>query len=144
MFQQHHKDALLHYRPIRQPADHEQGATALTVLLALTATVAVALAIMAAASDALSTYQHGQHVADMMAVTLMQESPLVGGVGTPDRGLLTRIAIHEHVQVINVDTTGWPLEIRVHIRAEPTGVLRGLWSGVLAEGAAEVIPPPTQ
>ena len=119
----------------------ERGAVGLATLIVLSAVIVTMSLVLVATVDALATANRGQHGADILAIAAMEASPLAGGAGQVNRPHLDRLARRHGVILDQVDTTGWPLRVRVTIRAEPDGLLQSVWSGVHHSSTAEVVPP---
>lgn len=118
----------------------DRGAVGLATILVMTAMLIAMALIMVAVVDVVATKQRGQHVADMIAVAAMQHSPLTGGSGEVDREALGTIAKGQKTSLLAVDTTGWPLTVRITIRAQPYGLLNGILTGAAFTSTAEVVP----
>lgn len=98
--------------------------------------------VLVSVVDALATMQRGQHAADIIAIAAMERSPLAGGAGEVDEPALQQLAKTQGVDLLAVDTTSWPLEVGIRIRAGPYTPFLGFWAGPILASRAEVIPPP--
>lgn len=121
---------------------HDHGAVGLATLLALSVALITAMLLLVTAVDALATLQRGQHAADIIAIAAMERSPLAGGTGSVDQAVLTQLATSQGVTLRDVDTTSWPLEVGIRVRAGPHTPLARIWAGPECSSRAEVIPPP--
>ncbi|MGH8902205.1 MAG: hypothetical protein ACRDYA_11120, partial [Egibacteraceae bacterium] len=63
--------------------------------------------------------------ADAAALAAMAASPVVSGAGLPEREA-ARAASANGARLVEVDTAGWPLRVRVTVEVQPGLEFRGL------------------
>lgn len=119
----------------------DRGAAGLTLVLSLTAAMISAFVFILVVVDLIGTLNRAQHQADILAVSAITASPLMGGPGWPDKSVIATQAKYMGSILQDLDTTGWPITITVTVTSPPQGILAPWWTGSTASGQAELIPP---
>lgn len=120
---------------------HESGASQLGVIVALSMVLGAMMVLVIASMDVIATMHRAQHGADMLAIAALEASPLAGGKGEVNHAALTHLAQTHDVALTKVDTTGWPLEVAVTIRAQPRTIMHTVWAGPTITQGAELVSP---
>lgn len=129
-----------HSAQILRPTDHipkvsgltagrstrgDEGAVGLLTVVGGLIVAVAAVGVIAAVTVVGVAGARARTAADAAALAAMAASPLVSGRGLPEREA-ARLAVANGARLVEVDTAGWPLRVRVTVEVQPGHRLESL------------------
>ncbi len=123
-----------------QRLGREDGAAALTTLMASFIGVGLGLVLLLVAIDLGLAWSRARMAADSAALAAVGSSPLAAGNGQP-RTAAQELARRNGAQLENLDLSGWPVRVKLAVAVTPARVLNLALPEVSASAAAAVVLP---
>jgi hypothetical protein len=121
----------------------ERGAVGLLTVIGGLIVAAMVIALITTAAGVGLAAARVRTAADAAALAAMAASPVIRGSELPEREA-ARVASANGARLVEVDTTGWPLRVRVAVEVQPRWKLTNLPMPPLRAHATAAARPSSQ